>query len=75
MKDIERSTLITVVSKREDPNYAQISGHIPTDMTKEFKIACTRRGVSHSDGLEQAIALWLAQPEDTSKPKDKKVQS
>lgn len=53
-----------VVSKRDDPNYSQISGHIPIDMTMEFKIACTRRRVSHSDGLQQAIALWLAQPDE-----------
>jgi len=52
-----------MVSKRADPNYHQISGHIPKEMATEFKIACTRRGVSHSDGLEQAITLWLT--EDT----------
>lgn len=53
--------LLDVASKRDDPNYQQVSGHIPKEMATEFKIACTRRGVSHSDGLEQAIALWLAQ--------------
>lgn len=57
---------LTVVSKRDDPNYSQVSGHIPTEMAKKFKIACTVRGVSHSDGLEQAIAIWLAQ-EDKAK--------
>lgn len=57
---------LTVVSKRDDPNYSQVSGHIPTEMTKKFKIACTMRGVSHSDGLEQAIAIWLAQDNDSS---------
>jgi hypothetical protein len=55
---------LIVVSKRDDPNYSQISGHIPSEMAKDFKIACTRRGVSHSDGLEQAIALWLAQADN-----------
>lgn len=53
--------LLEVASKRDDPNYQQISGHIPKEMATEFKVACTRKGVSHSDGLEQAIALWLAQ--------------
>lgn len=52
--------LLEVASKRDDPNYQQISGHIPKEMATEFKIACTRKGVSHSDGLRQAIALWLA---------------
>jgi hypothetical protein len=53
--------LLEVASKRDDPNYQQVSGHIPKEMATEFKVACTRREVSHSDGLEQAIALWLAQ--------------
>ena len=52
--------LLEVASKRDDPNYQQVSGHLPKEMATEFKVACTRRGVSHSDGLEQAIALWLA---------------
>ena len=63
-----------VVSKRDDPNYSQISGHIPTQMAMEFKIACTKRRVSHSEGLEQAIELWLNQgdkQEETLSP-DKK---
>ncbi len=56
-----QNELLEVASKRDDPNYQQVSGHIPKEMATEFKVACTRREVSHSDGLEQAIALWLAQ--------------
>lgn len=52
-----------MASKRGDPNYSQISGHVPLDMALEFKISCTKRRVSHSDGLEKAIALWLALPD------------
>jgi hypothetical protein len=52
--------LTDMASKRADPNYQQVSGHIQKNMATEFKIACTRRGVSHSAGLEEAIALWLA---------------
>jgi hypothetical protein len=54
-----QNELLEVASKRDDPNYQQVSGHIPKEMATEFKVACTRREVSHSDGLEQAIALWL----------------
>lgn len=63
--------LLEVASKRDDPNYQQISGHIPKEMATEFKIACTRKGVSHSDGLSQAIALWLAHTEQPT-PDDQK---
>lgn len=50
-----------MVSKRADPNYQQISGYILKEIGTEFKVACTRMGVSHSEGLEQAVTLWLAQ--------------
>jgi hypothetical protein len=61
--------LLEVASKRDDPNYQQISGHIPREMATDFKIACTKKGVSHSDGLSQAIALWLAQQSEPPAPK------
>jgi hypothetical protein len=54
-----------VVTKRGNPNFQQISGHIPTELSKSFKIACTVKGVSHSEGLEEAIKLWLAQEQKT----------
>lgn len=60
--------LLEVASKRDDPNYQQISGHIPREMATDFKIACTKKGVSHSDGLSQAIALWLAQQSEPPVP-------
>jgi hypothetical protein len=50
-----------VVTKRGNPDFQQISGHIPTELSKSFKIACTIKGVSHSEGLEEAIRLWLQQ--------------
>jgi len=58
-----------MVSKREDPNYQQVSGHVPADVAMDFKAACIRRGVSQSTGLEQSLNLWLATTPDTDKPK------
>lgn len=60
--------LLEVASKRDDPDYQQISGHIPKELATEFKIACTRNGVSHSDGLEQAITIWLNQQNEPLPP-------
>ncbi|MEQ8469371.1 hypothetical protein [Coleofasciculus sp. E1-EBD-02] len=70
MEEIKNQTdeLLEVASKRDDPNYQQISGHIPREMATDFKIACTKKGVSHSDGLSQAIALWLTQQSETPAP-------
>lgn len=62
---------MTVVTKRDDPNYAQVSGHIPKDKALEFKIACTRRQISQSEALEEAVDKWLAAQEEPTKPTKK----
>jgi hypothetical protein len=64
---------MTVVTKRDDPNYAQVSGHIPKDKALEFKVACTRKQISQSEALEEAIDKWLADQEELLAPiKDSK---
>ncbi len=45
--------------KRDDPNYAQVSGYVPKKLALEFKIACTADEISQSEALEQAMTLWL----------------
>ncbi len=57
---------LSVVTKRGNPNFQQISGHIPTQQAKDFKIACTIRSISHSEALEQAIAMWLKNQEKSA---------
>ncbi len=47
------------MGRREDPNYAQVSGYINKDLVMQFKIACTASEISQTDALEEAIALWL----------------
>ncbi len=51
--------IISVAAKRNDPTYQQLSGHIPVELARTFKAACTLRGIDHSSGLEQALHLWL----------------
>jgi hypothetical protein len=67
-----QKTVETVVSKRDDPAYSQVSGHIPNDLALKFKIACTTKQISNSDGLEQAVRLWLEQDEAASTPAEAK---
>jgi hypothetical protein len=57
-KKVESST--NVVSKRDDPNYHQVIGHVPADISSDFKAACVKKGISVSTGLEQALLLWLS---------------
>lgn len=66
--EVKQITQMTVVTKRDDPNYAQVSGHIPKDKALEFKIACTRKQISQSEALEEAIDKWLADQEQPIAP-------
>jgi hypothetical protein len=60
-----------VVTKRDDPNYAQVSGYVPKNLARSFKIACTSKDMSQSEALEEALAKWL---EDDNPSFDKKSQ-
>lgn len=51
-------------SRRADPNYVQISGHVPKSLALDFKVAMTRAEVNQSEALEQAIALWVQQQQE-----------
>jgi hypothetical protein len=44
--------LATVPGKKDDPNYAVVRGHVPTDLYKRFKIFCVEKSVDNSEGLE-----------------------
>ncbi|WP_017655398.1 hypothetical protein [Fortiea contorta] len=71
-EQIENSNVAT---RRDDPNFAQVSGYIPKDKALSFKIACTALQMTQSDALDEAISLWLAKHEQpSSTPKGKKVK-
>ncbi|MGC1247749.1 MAG: hypothetical protein WA865_16155 [Spirulinaceae cyanobacterium] len=48
-----------MVTKRDDPNYAQVSGYVPKNLAIRFKIACTSKQTSQSEALEEAVKEWL----------------
>lgn len=57
------------MDKRRDPNYKQISGHIPLELYKQFKTACFYRDIKQSEAVEIAIGNWVkedSQGEKTS---------
>ncbi|GAB4367703.1 MAG: hypothetical protein Kow00121_06230 [Elainellaceae cyanobacterium] len=53
-----------LVTKRDDPNYAQVSGYVPKELALRFKVLCTSEEMSQSEALEEAIALWMQRKED-----------
>ena len=48
-----------VVNKRNDPNYTQISGHIPKDLARKFKAEVAMSEVDHSEAIEESVREWL----------------
>ncbi|MFB2979532.1 plasmid partition protein ParG [Microseira sp. BLCC-F43] len=67
----EASDGLVVASRRNDPNYAQVSGYITKELAMRFKIACTAKEVSQTDALEEAVRLWLEENEPPAVAKGK----
>lgn len=45
--------------KRENPNYIQISGHVPRDLGLQFKTVCAASELTLSEALEDALQKWI----------------
>jgi hypothetical protein len=54
------STVADLVSKKDDPNYEQVRGHVPKDLAMEFRLACTSHRLDYSQGIEAALRLLLS---------------
>jgi hypothetical protein len=61
--------------KREDPDYAQVSGYVPKKLALRFKAACTMRETTQSAALEKAIETWLKQSEELDQGKGSEQQT
>ncbi|MBP0018961.1 MAG: hypothetical protein J7647_15610 [Cyanobacteria bacterium SBLK] len=48
-----------MVTKRDNPNYENVSGYIPKQIASQFKNHCKNQSLSISDGLEFAVNSWL----------------
>jgi hypothetical protein len=51
--------------KRENPNYIQISGHVPKSLGLQFKAVCAANELTLSKALEDAVQKWLANQVET----------
>ena len=69
MKQLEKDSMAG--GKRDNPDYAQVSGYIPKKLALEFKAACTMRETTQSEALEKAVKTWLQQ-EDQAPEVEKK---
>lgn len=49
----------TLATKRDDPNYSQVSGYIPKEIALRFKVVCTEQEITQSEALEEAVLSWI----------------
>ena len=54
------------VSKKNDPNYEEVRGHVPKSLARKFKGICVVQGFDYSEALEQALDLWVQHQEQAS---------
>lgn len=70
-----RSSATGFVGKRTDPNYMMINGLVPRKLGRWFKQVCVAKEIELSEGVEQALQLWLdleADPQGKFKPEEEK---
>jgi hypothetical protein len=65
----------SLASKKDDPNYEQVRGHVPQDLAMRFRVACTLRKLDYSQGIETALEFWLAHLEENSSEEKPKSDS
>lgn len=70
MEQMSDKAFSELVSRRNNPNYAQVTGYINKDLAMRFKIACTASEISQTDAIEEAVALWLEKNDKTKTKKD-----
>lgn len=52
------------MDKRRSPNYKQVSGYIPVEQYKRFKLAQALFDVEQSTVFEEAFDLWIKKKEE-----------
>jgi hypothetical protein len=51
-------------NKRVNPNYRQVAGYVPLEVTLRFKSAYAAQGMDQNEAVEEAIRLWLSMKEN-----------
>ena len=55
----EKNDNLLMATKRNDPDYEQVSGYIHKDLALKFRILCTTERQTQSDLLEEALNLLI----------------
>lgn len=47
------------MARKDNPEFQQVSGYVPMEVARRFKIVCINNGWRQADGLELAIRDWV----------------
>ncbi|MCJ8280272.1 MAG: hypothetical protein MJK14_10265 [Rivularia sp. ALOHA_DT_140] len=59
-----------MASKKYDPSYSELRGHIPKELYKKFKFYCLEHELDNSEGLEEILRKFFENNADKSLPED-----
>jgi len=54
-------------SKKSDPEYEEVRGHVPKKLARRFKGLCTEQNIDYGTGLESALEWWIQQQEQSER--------
>lgn len=58
-----------MATKRNDPDYEQVSGYVHKEIALKFRIFCMTERLTQSDALEQALSFWIeSKNSETNQP-------
>ena len=52
------------MGKKDDSNYEQVRGHVPKQLSRQFKQYCLDEDIDYSEGLEQILAFFFSDEEE-----------
>jgi len=63
-----------IMSKREDPDYKPLRGHVPINLYKRFKAYCVQEDMDNSEGLENVLKFYFDYRKKVAPKSDKESE-
>lgn len=60
-----------MATKKEDPDFTVLRGHVPKELFKRFKVFCIEEDLDNSEGLERVVQGYFESADTNSANKKK----
>lgn len=54
-----------LTARRNDPNYTQVTSHVPKELAKRLKFYCTEHETTITEAVEQALIEFLDKQQES----------